>query len=215
MCMLYGRLGLCRWYCGAVETGTVSVHVNRILRQCRSPIEEDKNAPNSVPRHPPHLPSLIPSRWFAPRHRPRASVAFSPAARGSCLQLRPPPLVLPRHERREREAGPGWRMWKSWHLCYMLPEPYCLSNKHTSLHSQSPLSGISYFSFQSKLLSLFDLKIKSKKRAFVWCYRECYRLECVWLPAPPQSSCTVLLEQLWCVRWQKPLSLYHEWTMLA
>lgn len=30
MCMLYGRLGLC-CYCGAVETETVSVHVNHIL----------------------------------------------------------------------------------------------------------------------------------------------------------------------------------------
>lgn len=75
MCMLYGRLGLCRWYCGAVETGTVSVHVNRILRGRRSPTEEDRNAPNT----PPADPSAHPGQTeVALTHRPWASVAFLP-----------------------------------------------------------------------------------------------------------------------------------------
>lgn len=127
------------------------MHVNRILRGRRSPTEEDRNAPNT----PPANPSAHPGQTeVALTHRPWASVAFLPRCSQAVSNRKASMLngdTRSRH--RLQDVKKTTR-----HLCYMLPEPYCLWNKHTSIHSQSLLFGIGYFSFQSKLL-------------FVWRYQ--------------------------------------------
>lgn len=91
---------------------------------------------------------------------------------------------------------------KIWHLYYLLPEPYCLSNKHMwFLYTVNRLCCVTgSISFQSKLLPLFDLKKNRKtKQNDCLVLQGKYKLVCLWkcarmcMIAPPPPSPMVVV----------------------